>query len=748
MEKLFRPLVNLLNNFKYQKKLALLNILVIVVAIILTYQLTTVSLQNINFSRKELLGMMYLKPLMQVLNASQQYREFNNAYLNGDASAKDKASTAAGKVDQAFQNLASVNDKLGTTLDGTQSLQTLQTEWTNIKNTTLQLPAQQAFAKNNNFINNIESFIVHISDTSNLTLDPDVDTYYLMDTYVVKLPSFLEQVAQLRDTSFNIASMKQFNTQDTEQLNVLKILIQSHTLPGIKTNLEKVLIATPSLTTQLQTPTEILLTNTNKLMKQLATLSTGSFKGPSSNEFFQQSQVVVDNGNSLLTMVDTSLTDAIQLRVNKELSKLHFNLSVAIISMVILLLLFIGIYFSIIQSIRALVTGANKLATGDLSSQIMLTTKDELQEVTTSFNKVRDMISNIISETQVVVDTAIIGDLTQRINLKDKLGFAKTLADAVNKLNRNNETVIEEIKLAITNINMAAKEIASGNSDLSRRTEEQAAALEQTLASIQELMAAVKQNSNNAERANKLALSSSDVALKGGEMVTNVVTTMNHINEDSQKVSEISSMIDGIAFQTNILALNAAVEAARAGEQGRGFAVVANEVRNLAQRSATAAKEIKTLISTIVEKISNGTKLVGETGSTMQEIVTSVQQVTTIVSDISTASLQQSTGIEQVNQTIAQMEEVTQQNAALVEEAAAAAEALETQTQRMEDVVKRFKLNDHIPATPKKEEIQPIKINPHPSPVFSNSKKTPKNKQPNVAKTIHDPTKTEEWQEF
>ncbi|MEQ1601634.1 MAG: methyl-accepting chemotaxis protein, partial [Methylophilaceae bacterium] len=251
---------------------------------------------------------------------------------------------------------------------------------------------------------------------------------------------------------------------------------------------------------------------------------------------------------------------------------------------------------------------------------------------------------------------------------------------------------IGTVKSAVETINTASREIAEGNADLSRRTEEQAASLEKTAASMEELSSTVKQNADNARQANQLATAASGVAVKGGEVVAEVVTTMADINASAKKIEDIISVIDGIAFQTNILALNAAVEAARAGEQGRGFAVVAGEVRNLAQRSASAAKEIKELIADSVSKTSEGTKQVENAGATMQEIVSSVRRVTDIISEIAAASGEQSAGIEQVNDAVMKMDDMTQQNTALVEEAAAAAESLMEQADELMNAVSVFQL--------------------------------------------------------
>ena len=244
----------------------------------------------------------------------------------------------------------------------------------------------------------------------------------------------------------------------------------------------------------------------------------------------------------------------------------------------------------------------------------------------------------------------------------------------------------------------ASSQIAQGNSDLSQRTEEQASSLEETAASMEELTSTVQQNANNASQADRLVEQASAVALRGGEVVDGVVQTMSAISDSSRRIADITGVIDGIAFQTNILALNAAVEAARAGEQGRGFAVVAGEVRTLAQRSAVAAKEIKALIDESVQRVEGGTRQVDEAGSTMREVVDSVRQVATLVREISSASAEQSSGIGQVNQAVAQMDTVTQQNAALVEEAAAAAASMQEQAGRLAQEVRRFRWKRAMPA--------------------------------------------------
>ncbi|MYM67192.1 HAMP domain-containing protein [Pseudoduganella sp. FT55W] len=317
---------------------------------------------------------------------------------------------------------------------------------------------------------------------------------------------------------------------------------------------------------------------------------------------------------------------------------------------------------------------------------------------------------------------SIVKPLTQAVTLAEQVASGELhvaiehgrsdeigqLFDALSHMTGRLSDTVGRVRDGAVAIDAASREIASGNMDLSRRTEHQAGALEETASAMEELTAAVKQNSGNARQANQLAMSASEVAGKGGAVVTEVVQTMASINDYAHKIVDITSVIDGIAFQTNILALNAAVEAARAGEQGRGFAVVAGEVRNLAQRSAEAAKEIKKLINDSAERVASGSALAETAGATMNDIVTSVQKVTEIIGAISAASGEQEHGIEQVNAAISEMDDVTQQNAALVEEAAAAAASMQAQARALAQLVQSFKTDSQhatIQALPSRERL-------------------------------------------
>jgi len=355
-------------------------------------------------------------------------------------------------------------------------------------------------------------------------------------------------------------------------------------------------------------------------------------------------------------------------------------------------------------------------------------------------------ITRPLEEAVSIAETVSSGDLTQNIAIHSRDEVGKLLK-ALKAMNGSLANIVSEVRNSTESISTASREITQGNIDLSQRTEEQASSLEETASSMEELTSTVRQNAENANQANQLASNASDVAVKGGQVVGDVVETMASISTSSKKIVDIISVIEGIAFQTNILALNAAVEAARAGEQGRGFAVVAGEVRNLAQRSAAAAKEIKGLIDDSVDKVDAGSKQVDQAGETMTEIVQAVKRVTDIMSEISAASNEQSAGIEQVNQAITQMDEVTQQNAALVEEAAAAAEAMQGQAEVLMGTVSVFKVEGGQ-ATARTVVAKPAVQHVIAQRASSHAATAPVRRSGQLARKVSNGDNDEEWKEF
>ena len=350
--------------------------------------------------------------------------------------------------------------------------------------------------------------------------------------------------------------------------------------------------------------------------------------------------------------------------------------------------------FAAESSIETLIEAA---ARGSLKERFDTTGQEGfVLKVGDRINTLLNAVAQPLGEVRKVTEAIAEGRLTLQVNTSYEGDFG-ALATSLNRSIGNLQQLVGQISHSSSEIGRAASEISAGNSNLSSRTQEQAAAIEETAATVEQLTSTVKQNAENARHADQLASSARDVASAGGKVVTQAVEAMSEINRSSKRIADIISVIDEIAFQTNLLALNAAVEAARAGDQGRGFAVVATEVRNLAQRSANAAREIKTLIKDSLDKVEDGTKLVDRSGTTLEEIVNGVKKVSDIVAEIAAASDEQASGIEQVNQAVSQMDDATQQNAALVEQAAAAAVAMDDQTKSLQRLVATFEVSDSQP---------------------------------------------------
>jgi methyl-accepting chemotaxis protein len=726
-----------MNHLTYKKKLAILGIIAILVVTLLTYQLVTISNAIIDFSKKELLGTEYISPVIKVMKNIQKLRGIEGDILNGDNSKKEVWIATRDEIDQSISYVKNKDDELGQVLNINNKWNGITNQWETAKKNT-----DNGFSKDNlssytSIINNIKTLIVITCDNSNLTLDPDIDTYYLMDTYCTKIPEFLEQSTRIKLIGATAYHNKSISNDERDKLIILKTLMLDIDEKGIKLNFDKVLNYNPMLATKIGDLKDTVVSEATSSVSLLNSILLNNDFNGDSTIFNDQFNNLIQNGYKLYDQTGISLTQLLQVRVYKHTNQLYFNIILSILSMLLLTYLFIGIYSSMINAVRELSRGSDKLANGDLSAKVNIQSNDELVQISTSFNVMRDTIDKIINETQNVMTSSLHGDLSKRISTDDKKGYAKELANSINMMNMNTKNfiddaigilntiskgdlskkmvgeykgefgelknyingtissltkLIKDIKKSSETIHYGSREIALGNTDLAKRTDQQATFLEETSASIDNLTSAVKQNAENAKLANQIVLNASEVALKGGTVANQVVSTMVTINDGSRQVSDIVGVIDSIASQTNILALNAAVEAARAGEQGRGFAVVATEIRSLAQRSSSAAKEIKALITASLENVSDGKRLVDQAGKTMEEILAEVKRITEIVSEIATASYEQSNGIDQVNKAINQMDQVVQQNMTLVELAANAAESMEAETRHMDSVVKTFVL--------------------------------------------------------
>jgi methyl-accepting chemotaxis protein len=592
-------------------------------------------------------GIAPIQALLKTVTLTQQHRGLSAMVLAGNDGAKGARAAKQDEVAAAFAAMDALVTQVGDAAIAAQ-WQQAKAKWGTVSGQVAQqsVSAQESIRLHTDLIVDLLQMNAMLVDRFGLFTNADLDTRYLIESTLLESPKLTEALGRMRAKGAGLLTAGSATLEDRLAMRAMMEKVKDlHGSVGVA--LGKAMAVNPQFERSLASHAQGTLAIGHKALElaQAQIINQEQLSFPAA-DYFKQFTAAIDAQIKLNDVALDQLQQALDARVS-ALRTTTLTLIGCIVLLLLLIMLFI--YFvslSVSGPLRKAIDCARQIALGDLAVEIESGSKNETGQLLEALKDMRDSLEGIVGEVRSSTDA----------------------------------------------IATASGQIASGNLDLSSRTEAQASALEETASSMEEMTGTVKQNADNARHAQQLSLSAAQIAIKGGAVVSQVVETMGDINASSKKIADIIGVIDGIAFQTNILALNAAVEAARAGEQGRGFAVVATEVRNLAQRSAAAAKEIKGLIDDSVSKVDLGAKLVDQAGATMNEVVASVKQVTDIIAEITAASVEQTSGIDQINQAIMQMDDATQQNAALVEQAAAAAQSLQEQTQTLSQAVGVFKL--------------------------------------------------------
>ncbi len=640
--------MNILNNLKVWQKLALVVVALSVPILLLAYLLIKEMNVAIDFARLEIQGVQYLQPARALVQHFAEHRGMSNAYLNGDGSFREKIAAKQVQLAEDIKAMDAVDAEYGAVLNSAGSWRAIKEDWQNLVAGVLNLPAKESFARHTALIKELLDLMIQVGVTSNLILDPVPDSYFLMDVVVSRLPVLVEDIGQLRGMSAGIVARHQI--MDNERIKLSKLIARSQVMrDGIQESLDLAFKYNGTLKSLLGPSQEAFATAARgflELVDQRIITSAQLDAALTASEVFDAGTRAIEAGFKLYDTTAPLLLELLRQRIADSIRDKYVTLGGVLVCVLLALSLSYGFGRAIVRALRRADVVAEAIAAGALDNDIPVAGTDEIGQL------------------------------------------LKSLATTQEEL----ISVLRKIKQAADVVSLGTSELSQGTDDLAQRTEEQASALEETAASMEELISTVKQSAENAGQANQLASQTRTQAEAGGQVVEQAVAAMSAIHQSSRKIADIIGVIDEIAFQTNLLALNAAVEAARAGEQGKGFAVVAAEVRKLAQRSADAAKEIKSLITDSVGKVEDGGKLVEQSGQTLREIVGAVKKVSSIVAEMATASQEQTKGIEQVNVAVLQMDQVTHQNAALVEQAAAACQSLRDQAAELRTLLEFFKL--------------------------------------------------------
>ncbi len=640
---------SLLSRMRLWQKFMLLSVLGLLMASIPTALFLRESNKSLDAYEFEQQGLQPMARVLSMIQLTQQHRGLSALVLGGVPGADDKRAAKQAEADAAYAAAASTVKSLDERRL-TQLWEQAWQEWQAIRAgvSNKSFDVAQSYAAHTAQVPRLLKINELVADHFGLNLDPDKDTYQLIQSSFYQLPILTEELGKLRAKGAGLLAKKEASPQDRLQIQAILARVGDR-LEQTTSSFDKAAAETPSLQDSvggaMRDAASAASSASALATEQIVKPDTLSFSAP---DYVAALTAAIDAQFKFSSVATAQINTIIDRKIADARHTRWFTIGAILALLMLAALLVRAISRSVTEPLHQAIAVAQSVAQGNLVGDFTVGRSDEVGEMLHALKTMNDSLRNIVGNVRDSIDT----------------------------------------------IGAATRDIASGNADVSARLESQASSLEETASSMEQLTSTVRQNADNAQQANDLVISASSAASKGGDVVAQVVTTMGEINDSARRIVDIISVIDGIAFQTNILALNAAVEAARAGEQGRGFAVVAAEVRNLAQRSAAAAKEIKGLINSSGEKVDAGNKLADQAGLAMVDIVESVKRITGIMTEIATASAEQGAGIEQVNDAVTQMDDMTQQNAALVEQTAAASASLEEQTRSLASAVSIFQLGE------------------------------------------------------